>query len=246
MWTLGKWLLVASLAVALGGCGGSHAATRSTAPTRHADVAAPVNGCPNSEGGDCRGRLAAGTYNTVVFAPALTYTVPKGWQNFEDTPGNFLLVPPGQSLHGVNANTSDFIGVYTAVAAVKQRCGDTRAPGVGVTPSAIARFLTGLPGINPATPRPVDVGGLRGLVVDLSMQESWKKTCPVLPGTPLIGLIVGRPPSGLYHGLEPWMAWRLYLLRYRRGALAIEVDDTSGGKRLNDYAAVVKQFAFAH
>ena len=76
--------------------------------------------CPNSEGGQCLGKLKAGTHKTVVFRPTLTYTVPAGWTNFEDTPGNFLLVPARGALPGVNAGTSDFIGVYTSVAAEAQ------------------------------------------------------------------------------------------------------------------------------
>jgi len=65
--------------------------------------------CPNPEGQACLGNLAAGTYKTRVFHPAITYTVPAGWKNYEDTPGNFLLVPPHGDLPGVNAGTSDTI-----------------------------------------------------------------------------------------------------------------------------------------
>lgn len=73
--------------------------------------------CPNPEGQACLGALQSGTYTTTVFQPQLTYTVPAGWSNLEDTPGNFLLVPPHFTLAGVNAGTSDFIGIYTSVAA---------------------------------------------------------------------------------------------------------------------------------
>jgi hypothetical protein len=70
------------------------------------------SGCPNPEGQQCLGKLTPGTYKTVVFSPTITYTVPKGWRNFEDTPGNFLLVPSRGDLPGVNAGTSDFVGIY--------------------------------------------------------------------------------------------------------------------------------------
>jgi hypothetical protein len=55
------------------------------------------------------GALTAGTYKTRVFHPAISYTVPDGWKNFEDTPGNFLLVPPDGNLPGVNGGTSDLV-----------------------------------------------------------------------------------------------------------------------------------------
>lgn len=89
--------------------GGSASSNSITPP------APPV--CPNPEGHACLGPIAAGTYSTSVFRPQITYTVPAGWSNLEDTPGNFLLVPPGFDLPGVNRGTSDFIGIYASVAA---------------------------------------------------------------------------------------------------------------------------------
>jgi hypothetical protein len=67
--------------------------------------------CSNSDGGVCLGRLRGSLYQTVTFKPQIRYGVPSGWANYEDTPGNFLLVPPGYDLKGVNAGTSDFIGI---------------------------------------------------------------------------------------------------------------------------------------
>jgi len=180
-----------------------------------------------------------------VFSPRITYRVPEGWQNFEDTPGNFLLVPPGQNLEGVNAGTSDFIGVYSAVAAAAQDCSEDAAPNVPDTPAAIARWMTRLPGANATTPRPVRVGGLRGVVLDLSMAKSWKKTCSWAGDTPVVLLIVGVPPSSLTHGLIPGLTFRLYLLRHGNNTLAIEVDDVPGGVHLANYAAVAVQMRFA-
>ena len=74
----------------------------STSSTLATESASPPPECPNPEGQACLGELAPGTYTTVVFTPTLTYTVPSGWSNFEDTPGNFLLVPTRGSLPGVN------------------------------------------------------------------------------------------------------------------------------------------------
>jgi hypothetical protein len=78
--------------------------------------------------------VEAGTYDTVLFQPSLAYTVAAGWANFEDEPGNFLLVPPNGDLGGANAGTSDFIGVYTNARA-RQR--------LSVRPGAGSRQDTG-------------------------------------------------------------------------------------------------------
>jgi hypothetical protein len=63
---------------------------------------------------------ASQTYKTLMFEPELTYRVPApGWHNWEDIRGNFLLVPPGNDLSGVDAGTADYLGVYTSVAPMR-------------------------------------------------------------------------------------------------------------------------------
>jgi len=127
-----------------------------------------------------------------------------------------------------------------------QDCSELPAPKVAGSPTAIAQWMTRLPGVNATTARPVEVSGFRGVVLDLSMAKGWKKTCSWSGDTPVVLLIVGVPPSGLTHGLIPGLALRLYLLRHDNATLAIEVDDVSGGKHLTNYAAVVKQIRLAH
>ena len=84
------------------------------------------SGCPDPEGQKCLGKLAPWRYKTAVSSPTVTYKVLRGWTNFEDTPGNFLLVPSRGDLPGVNAGTRDFIGIYTSVAFVKKLKFSTR------------------------------------------------------------------------------------------------------------------------
>ena len=96
------------------------AAPNAVAPetTTAATVEVTPAHCPNPEGGPqnhCLGPLDPGAYTTTMFEPTLTYSVPQGWSNMEDLRGNFLLLPPGGALDGVNAGTSDYLGVYTSV-----------------------------------------------------------------------------------------------------------------------------------
>jgi hypothetical protein len=85
------------------GCSAASDPAASTAPAASTSPSAaaasspaatgtPEPSCPNPEGQACLGPLAAGTYTTRMFDPAITYPVPAGWRNYEDTPGNFLLV----------------------------------------------------------------------------------------------------------------------------------------------------------
>ncbi len=80
-------------------------------------------------------------YTTTMFEPTLTYSVPEGWSNMEDLPGNFLLLPPGSTLEGVNAGTSDYLGVYTSVVP-PGHCNGEPSTTVPNTFDGLVEFLT--------------------------------------------------------------------------------------------------------
>jgi hypothetical protein len=199
--------------------------------------------CPNPEGQACLGRLAAGTYTTQIFHPTLTYTVPAGWKNYEDTPGNFLLVPPHGNLPGVNAGTSDFIGIYTSVAPPKG-CEIGVEPGVLATVAGYRGWAKRQPGFRNPRFRPVKVGGLSGIVADLRLARGWTKTCIYSDGLPVQPLITGLGISFLDHNVLPGQVTRLYLLDYLQGALAIEVVDIKDAHHLPDYSQLVQKLRF--
>ena len=221
-------------------------ATTASTPVSSTDEAtipasAPIV-CPNVEGGSCLGPVAAGTYTTTVFRPTLTYTVPDGWSNFEDTPGNFLLVPPSYDLPGVNAGTSDFIGVYSTIAA-PNGCEAGRAPGVGSSPEALNEWFQEHPGLD-VTSTPTTIGGRSGFVLDVRMRPDWSTACPYSNGTPVVPMLVGIGRSGLDHNVGAGQAWRLYLLSNAGGTMAIEVDDIADAGHLDAYARIVEAMVF--
>jgi|HubBroStandDraft_6_1064221.scaffolds.fasta_scaffold27592_3 hypothetical protein len=224
----------------------------STASSSPSSTTSP-SACPNDQGGSCLGPLQAGTYHTVVFHPQITYTVPAGWENDEDTPGNFLLVPPGGSLAGVNAGTSDYLGVYSGVAAEMQDCsGEVSAPGVGTAPGQIAAYWAGLPTIKVTAPRAVTIGGLSGVVVDIVANLARNAICPDPSSSwGYQPLIVGVGPASLEHGLIKTLSLRIYLLTWSAqgqkttSTIAIEIDDLNGGSHLNAYSLVSSTFKFS-
>jgi hypothetical protein len=230
------------LAVLLAACGqASNHLTQSPTPTATlpSETSAPPPECPNPEGGSCLGPLAPGTYTTSRFIPTLTYVVPADWGNFEDLSGNFLLIPPGGDVSGVDPGTSDYVGVYTSIKPETPDCGP--ASDVGGSPADIASYFAGHSELQTTKPSQVSIGGLDGVVVDLTLKKGSHKH--------LVCLIVGAPPSGLEHGVGQGLTMRLYLLAQHDplfpGTLAIEIDDVSGGGHLEDYSAVVKNFRFA-
>lgn len=244
---LTRVLTATSFAVLLLSAGCADNSPGAGGPQEQAPISSHTPGtaeaCPNPEGGSCLGQVSAGTYTTKVFMPTLTYTVPPDWWNYEDTPGNFLIVPPWGTLPGVNAGTSDYIGVYTHVAA--DSCADVPRTDVAPTVRAISRSLTHMKYMTSTRPRMVKIGGLKGTVQDLTVpRDAGDKACNNgLPGSPLIA---GLPPSDLFHAVIPGMVLRLYLLQYNGGALAIEIDDllSNQGANLNALTKVVRRVRF--
>lgn len=251
----GSLYLLAVLALAGCSTAGSSSATTSPTPastssTSPSSSTTSPSACPNPEGGSCLGPLQAGTYHTVVFEPQITYTVPAGWGNYEDGLGNFLLIPPGGSLAGVNPGTSDYLGVYSGVAAEMQECsGENPAPGVGTAPGQIVSYWARLPTIKMTAPRPVTVGGLSGVVVDIVANLAHNAICT----DPSYSwgyqpLMVGVGRASLEHGLGKPLSLRLYLLTWsvqgQNITIAIEIDDLHGGSHLDAYSQVSSTFKF--
>jgi hypothetical protein len=241
------------MVLALAACSAQPSSSIEATPSMAAYVSASPTAtprpptCPNQEGGPCLGTLTAGAYSTRIFLPLITYTVPNGWQNLEDLPGNFLLVPPGYDLAGVNEGRSEMIGIYSNTVASVRECrvdGEpaVEMPGVAHTPKAIADEFAIRPGVVSTTAKPASVGGLSGFVVDLTMADGWDGICFNAIYVPLIN---GLAPSGFDHGLSPHETMRLYLLTTASGVLAIEVRDYSAGAHLDAYSKVIDQIQFA-
>lgn len=237
-----------AVALALSGCGGSSAPPEdpgSISGSRSGSTSAARQPCPNPEGQACLGPIASGTYTTRIFLhPPITYSVPAGWSNFEDTPGNFLLVPPGGDLAGIDAGTSDYVGIYSTVAA-PNGCESGTLPGVGSTAAEMAEWLAGNPGLVVSRRENVEIGGLSGFSLDLQMTPGWTQSCSYSNGRPLVPLLIGVDRSALEHAVVDRGKTRVYLLDNDGGALAVEVYDVDDdGRDLDTYSAVVEDMSF--
>ena len=193
----------------------------------------------------CLGALKAGTYSTRTFGPQLSYTVPDGWTNEEDMYGNFLLLPPGQLLAGVNPGTADYIGVYTSVYPVKPGPDCSTPDGDITTPAQYLSWLQRNRGLTVTAAHPVTVGGLSGKVADVRLSKSARSVCKG-DDKPSVSFEAGATPtsSDLVHGITKGTAVRLYLLAYQGGTLAIEIDDVKDAGHLDSYSKVAQTFNF--
>jgi hypothetical protein len=201
--------------------------------------------CPNTHGGRCLGRLAAGTYSTSVFQAPLTYTVADGWANYEDLPGNFLLMPPQASLEGGDAGTADYIGVYDGIAAAAS-CEERPQEGLDTTPQDIANFLAANKGLAATGPTAVSIGGLDGVVVDLRLADRFASDCPFFENAVPMIIGDGLSPASLHHVVSRDNDTRLYLLDGPNNrTVGIEVNDwKAGGSTMDELDAVVQDFSF--
>jgi len=212
------------------------------------DEASTVVVCPNPHGGACLGELAAGTYTTQVFETPLTYTVPQGWANYEDLPGNFIVLPPTASEEQIDAGTADYVGVYDGIAVANAECIERQQSGVDLTPAAMAAWFVEHEGLDATEPTAVTVGGLDGLVVDIRIAGGYTDGCPYegYEGVPMVPLIIGAGPAEVHHVALGENVTRLYLLEGQNGrVVAIEVSDVPGGTELEELDSIVDEFEFS-
>lgn len=201
--------------------------------------------CPNPGGGTCLGRLRGGLYQTSMFRPQITYRVPKGWVNWEDSLENFLLVAPGYDPRLHDEGASDLIAVIPSIAASKASCDEGVQPGVGTAPSAVVAWWRKQPGLIVSQPKHVTVGRLHGLVIDVRLNPTWHKACPYSGGQPAVPLIAGLVPRDIDHPMGPGLAIRLYLLKARSGTIGIELDDVHNAGHLSAYSRVAEGLRFS-
>lgn len=203
--------------------------------------------CPNPHGGVCLGSLDAGTYSTMAFKPKLSYTVPEGWANGEDLPGNVLLGRINDPQVGDWGGS--YIGVYQNVRA-PALCAEEAQPGVGTSAAELAVWYSMVPGLEIVGDAPVSVGGLSGIALDFRVSQGWRSPCPLDGVIHAIPVIIGGGVSQLHHVIGAPLEMRLFLLDWEEGNVVIEVTAVLEQHSLMDYlgeagaGAVVDSFEF--
>jgi hypothetical protein len=185
--------IACAIVVAVGGVGLVRSSAPTTIPANEGQPTEPTGTttgettgtstgpCFDSQDGPppwvCLGPLEEGTYTSQRFEPALTFTVPAGWNNPWDTRGAFTLWTPGWSpgntlfmepgLHVRRDPRPD------------EGCVDAT---VGTSAIEVATWVANHPAIATKPPSPVEVGGLSGYRLDVSLADTWRESCPDGPG----------------------------------------------------------------
>jgi hypothetical protein len=186
--------------------------------------------------------LPAGTYTSQAFRPALTFTLPAGWDVPSDTATYLLLGPAGSEIAGIH------IFRDLRAAATDAACTTSPAPGVGSSSAELSTWIRGHAGLAVSEPRLVTVGGLRGTELDIAIASGWTASCPFANGMPSVSLFVGPTPDfrWVVAGNE---RLRLDLLDLPSGGtVVVDIDDFDGSVMSDLITAatpIVKSFVFA-
>lgn len=215
-------VLAVAMALSISACGGSGATPAPSGPA----------GSP----------LPAGTHTSTAFQPAVTFTVPDGWELATDSATYLQLRPLGSEVAGIHL-------FRDAVAASQDSsCPTTPQPGVGATSSDLVAWMRTLKGLVVSSPAMVTVGGLRGVSVDIAIAEGWTASCPFANGLPTVPLLVGKA-NDLRWVIAGNERLRLYILDLPiGGTVMVDVDAFDGtliGSLLGSAAPIVKSLQFA-
>ncbi len=204
-----------------------------------------VIGCGSSGSSPVSGAAAsalpAGTYTSRVFQPAVTFTLPAGWDNPADSAVYFQVRPAGSDIAGIHLFRDP------KPAAQDASCPETAQAGVGGTSKELVAWIRSLPGLVASEPTPITIGGLSGVTLDLGIKDGWKASCPFANGLPTVPLFVGA--KGEYR----WVVagnerLRLAVLDAPTGTVVVDVD-AFDGTVIDDLLAaadpIVKSFTFA-
>ena len=211
--------------------------------------------CMDSQDGPpgqvCLGPLDEGTYTSQRFEPALTFAVPAGWNNVWDTRSAFGLWAPGWSDDGADQGSDCRSGPYPCGYLFDQPglsvrhdprpnegCSSYADAAVGTSASEIATWVANHPAIATEAPSPVEVAGLTGFQLDVSLADTWRESCPGGPGA--VWLFENLYLTDLNDGPEYATARLILLDLPDGGSILIWID----GPQVDVAMPVVDSFAF--
>ncbi|EWT01391.1 hypothetical protein N865_08575 [Intrasporangium oryzae NRRL B-24470] len=232
-----RQIIIATLFLSVTACAGPPTSPEvSRTPSHASSSASKAASCSNPGGGDCLGDLAAGTYGTRQFRPGFSYTVPPGWRNDEDLPGNFFLYRSNDPQSGVVGGS--YLGIYQNVRAAAIDCSEAAQPGVGITPGQLIVWYQTIPGLVVSSPKSVTVGGLSGFQIDLALKPG-TRACS-FEGHPGIPLVIGNGVSELHHVILHELDVRLIILDWKNGNVVLEITSVKDRVSSEEYRATVQ------
>jgi len=180
-------LVVVALVVALAGGGEDEPAASppGTAATSTASTLAPKPFPSDTV------PLAAGTYTTSTFKPAMTMTVGEAWRvSNAETPEFFSINRTDGAVGAVNVVRLS--RVFPSTATYRTIDEGTRAGATEAVPADVAAWLTANPNLTTSRPTPTSIPGVRGTQVEVTVRSGYDSA---LCGTGCVPLWPFEEPS---------------------------------------------------
>jgi hypothetical protein len=185
--------------------------------------------------------LAPGTYTSVAFNPAVTFTVPAGWEKPDDQAVYLLLSPLGDPDNGIH------LFAHPSALSQASDCPASAQPGVGASSLELIAWIRSLKGLTVTSPALASIAGLPATSIDISIAPGWATSCPFANGIPTMPLLYNAP--GLRWVVAGGEVLRLYFVDVPGAGLVIVDLDSFNGTGfqglLSAAAPVVKSLKFA-
>ena len=188
-----------------------------------------------SSNGTCLGPLPAGVYEPTTFKPTFRFSVPEGWSNPYDVPGQFDLSydAGGQYTYPDGVEFHDALSIFANPVAESSALQEPIS-GVGTSAAALSSWLSTHQDLVTTAPKEVSIGGATGFVLDLSLPTGSRTApdhCTSDHGEPRCeSLFIGADPQATYgFGLVGPESAVVYLLDLPSGGtLMLAIDDVDG------------------
>jgi hypothetical protein len=180
----------------------------------------------------CQGLLDPGEFRSTVLDPAISFEVTEPGWTWDYSAGSFRIMadPFHEELH-----SPDGIYFLRDPAIASQDCEETEEPGVGRSVKNLVAWLEAAPGLRVTDPKPVTIGGLDGMMLDLRLDPGWSRPCfwsDKMPAVPLI--FRGAAVGGYNWAMIPDMSLRWYVLDSADEVIVINLEDGPGGVTRDD------------
>ena len=225
---IGYTLLPGSTGIGGPGPSATPAVTSSPSPSASASVR-PAD-CGN-QGVDCPSLLPTGRHSSSNFTPAITYTAPAGYIEFEDSVQTYGVrtdpsLPPG----------GFFAFRDPAIATNESDCSGVPAKGIAWTVDGITAALAADPRFTMTAPRDATIAGLPAKTFDIGLAPSWTGTCSWSAGKPAAALLtvqanldLSSPGTGLSRA-DP--IYRVYLFNSGASVIWLWVEQSTADQQL--------------
>jgi hypothetical protein len=178
--------------------------------------------------------LPAGTYTSKAFTPAVTYTLPAGWQNIDDL-ATYL---------SLNPFANDAVGIHffkdPPPMSQATGCPSATEVAVGTSSADLVKWIRARPGLTVSQPAIATIDGLPATQIDVRIIDGWTDSCPFANGIPTVPLFYRPGTDGYRWVIAGSERLRLYFVDVPGVGLVVVDIDAFDGSQFDALAQLAK------